>query len=184
MPWTPYHSEEHHSSDMSTISTEYTGNLLAGTVLPTGYVVKSTDNIGLSSDLIAGSPDVSVQPVLTCDPRKGLAPHQYVNGSCFTAPTPGHNGSFVFPYVKGPAFFNNDLSLFKTFQISEAKKFEIRVSAYNFLNHPLVSFNPTNGNQTLTLNLNSAGQNTNARFGYADYYNGNRTIQFAGKFYF
>jgi len=160
------------------------GNLLAGTVLPTGYVVKPGDNIGLSSSLITGSPDVSVQPVLTCDPRKGLASHQFVNGACFTAPTPGHNGAFIFPYIKGPAFFNNDLSLFKTFQIRESKKFEIRVSAYNFLNHPLASFNPTNGGQTLTLNLNSAGQNTNPRFGYADYYNGNRTIQFAGKFYF
>ena len=46
------------------------------------------------------------------------------------------------PYIKGPAFFNNDLSLFKNFQLSEAKKIQFRVSAFNFLNHPLASFNP------------------------------------------
>jgi len=160
------------------------GFLQVGDVLPSGYVVKPGDNLPLTSSVITGSPDVSVQPVLTCDPRKGLAEHQYVNGSCFTSPTVGHNGSFVFPYIKGPAFVNNDLSVFKSFQFSESKKLEFRASAYNFLNHPLVTFNPTNGNQTLTLNLNSAGQNTNARFGYADYYNGNRTVQLALKFFF
>ena len=96
----------------------------------------------------------------------------------------GHNGSFVFPYVKTPAFFNNDLSIFKTFQLSEAKKIEFRASAYNFLNHPLTTFNPTNGGQTLTLNLDANGKNTNSRFGYADYQNGNRTIQLALKFFF
>ena len=107
-----------------------------------------------------------------------------MNGDCFTAPTPGHNGSFIFPYIKGPAFVNNDLSVFKSFQFSESKKIEFRASAYNFLNHPLVTFNPTNGTETLTLNLDNSGKNTNSRFGYANYYNGNRTVQLALKFFF
>lgn len=161
------------------------GTVLPGDVLPNGYVVKPGDNFGLNSTLITGSPDVSVQPVLTCDPRKNLAKGQYINGACFAAPTVGHNGSFVFPYIKGPAFINNDLSLFKSFQISESKKLEFRASAYNFLNHPLATFNPTGAGTALQLNLNAQGKvASNSNFGYANYFNGNRTIQLVLKFYF
>ncbi|HXE04976.1 MAG TPA: hypothetical protein VN579_03245, partial [Bryobacteraceae bacterium] len=161
------------------------GTMLPGDVLPNGYVVKPGDNFGLNSTAITGSPDVSVQPVLTCDPRKNLAKGQYINGACFAAPTVGHNGSFVFPYIKGPAFINNDLSLFKSFQISESKKLEFRASAYNFLNHPLATFNPTGAGTALQLNLNAQGKvASNSNFGYANYFNGNRTIQLVLKFYF
>src|SRR5579864_7227530 len=50
-------------------------------------------------------PDVAIAPVLTCDPRKNLGPNQYLNPSCFTLPTPGHNGTFVLPEQFGPGFF-------------------------------------------------------------------------------
>ena len=94
----------------------------------------------------------------------------------------GHNGDYVFPYIKGPAFFNSDLSLFKNFNFSEAKKLQFRFSAYNFLNHPLKTF--TNGDSNLTLNFDAAGKLVNNRFGYADTKFGHRTIQLAAKFYF
>jgi hypothetical protein len=106
-----------------------------------------------------------------------------MNPNCFAEPTPGHNGSFIMPYIKGPAFFNSDLSLFKNFQISEAKKLQIRASFYNFLNHPLVSFNPAGGDGNLIMTFNSAGK-LNPSFGTADYLNGNRSIQLVLKFYF
>ena len=44
----------------------------------------------------------------------------------------------------GPAFFNADLGLFKNFQFKESKKLQLRFNAYNFLNHPLWSFNGSN----------------------------------------
>jgi hypothetical protein len=130
---------------------------------------------------------VSVQPVLLCDPRSNLAKNQFINGACFAAPTPGHNGSFVFPYIKGPAFVNNDLSLFKSFRISESKKLEFRGSAYNFLNHPLTTFNPTGPGSALQLSTGANGlisPSSLSTFGYADYLTGHRTIQFTAKFYF
>ena len=137
--------------------------------------------------MITGSPDVQAQPILTCDPRKNLAPNQYINGNCFEAPTPGHNGSFIIPYVKGPAFVNSDLSLFKAFQFGESKKLEFRASAYNFLNHPLASFNPTGAGSSLIITTGANGKLTPSSlstFGYASYLNGNRTMQLTLKFYF
>jgi len=120
--------------------------------------------------------------VLTCDPSKNLAKNQYINGNCFAPPTPGHNGAFIMPYIKGPAFFDSDLSLFKNFQISESKKVQFRFSAYNFLNHPLASFNPAGGDGNLTLNFtNGKAQPT---FGYVDFLNGNRSVQLVLKFFF
>jgi hypothetical protein len=120
--------------------------------------------------------------VLTCDPTSGLKPNQFINGNCFSAPTPGHNGAFILPYIKGPAFFNNDLTLFKDFNISEHQKLQFRVSGYNFLNHPLTSF--INGDNNLNLSFDSTGKLSNNRFGYADWQIGHRIIQLAVKYNF
>lgn len=152
----------------------------AGTTLPDGTVL--TSSVGASPKLINGTPDINIQPVLTCDPRNNLGPNQFINASCFAPPTPGHNGPFIMPYIKGPAFFNNDLSLFKNFNISEHKKLQFRASAYNFLNHPLRSF--INGDNNLLMNFDSSGKITNSRFGYADWTLGKRIVQLAVKFYF
>jgi hypothetical protein len=154
--------------------------LPAGTVLPDGTVLSKS--VGASSALINGSPDINMQPILTCDPSKNLGTNQFINSSCFAAPTPGHNGAFIMPYIKGPAFFNNDLSVFKNFNISEHKKLQFRASAYNFLNHPLRSF--INSDNNLNLNFDASGKLTNQRFGYADWTIGKRIIQLAVKFYF
>jgi hypothetical protein len=161
------------------------GDFLPGTTLPNGVQLCPNPNScqGLSADAITGSPDVEDQPVLICDPSKNLAKHQYINGACFAEPTPGHNGSFIMPYIKGPAFFDSDLSLFKNFQISESKKLQFRFSAYNFLNHPLASFNPAGGDGNLTLQFNAQGK-AQSTFGYTDYLNGNRSVQLVLKFFF
>jgi hypothetical protein len=105
---------------------------------------------------ILGTPDVTLQPVLTCDPRKNLLPFQYVNGNCFAVPgngAPGtlQNGVYQLPYIRGPGFKNTDLSLYKGFKISERQNVQLRASAFNFLNHPLNSFNPNGGNLNLTM---------------------------------
>ena len=47
--------------------------------------------------------------------------------ACFSLPIAlglGNNGNIVFPYVKGPALFNSDLAIFKTFAIGEKKRLE------------------------------------------------------------
>ncbi len=131
---------------------------------------------------LLGTPDLSSQPVLTCDPRTGLADGQFINGKCFGLPSVGHNGNLIFPYLHGPAFMDHDLSLFKNWNFSEQKKLQLRFSAYNFLNHPVRSF--TNGDTNLNLTLTPDGQLANPRFGYADSKFGRRILQFALKFFF
>jgi hypothetical protein len=157
--------------------------LPVGSVLPNGYIVKPGDNLSATSDVINGSPNIAFEPVLTCDPRNNVPAGYVLNPNCFTAPTPGHNGAFIEPYIKTPMFWNSDLSLMKNFQISETKKFQFRFSAYNFLNHPLSSFDPAGGDQNLNLSIDATGK-ANSNFGKVGYLYGARSIQFVGKFYF
>jgi len=163
----------------------FTGTIPAGAVAPDGTVVGS--NTGMTNSNIAGTPDVLLEPQIVCNPASGLhAPSgsfgQFMNASCFAPPTIGHNGAYEWPYMKGPAFMNNDLSLFKNFKISESKKFQFRVEAYNFLNHPIPSF--LSGDPGLNLNFDSSGKVTNPIFGTATNKLGHRVIQLAAKFYF
>jgi len=81
-----------------------------------------------------------IQPVVTCDPRKH-ASGAYFNPNCFAPPQfLGQQGTLNMPYMRGPAYFDSDLGLYKNFQISERQKLQFRVSATNWLNHPLPQF--------------------------------------------
>ena len=120
--------------------------------------------------------------MVTCNPTSNLAPHQYINASCFAIPTgTGQNGPTL-PAVYGPAFFNSDLGLFKNFKIREGMKLQFRVDGYNFLNHPLWSFNGA-GNLTLGYN-GSTGQLNSPNFGFTTQKQGHRVVQLAVKFTF
>jgi len=132
------------------------------------------------------TPDIQLNPIITCNPTSNLAPHQYINPNCSAALTQvGPNGPTVLPAIYGPAFFNADLGLFKNFPIKESMKLQFRVDAFNFLNHPLWSFNGTN----LTLGYTQATPGgpltlSTPLFGTTTEKQGNRIIQLAVKFYF
>jgi len=78
-------------------------------------------------------------PALTCNPQNH-AKGQYFNPNCFTTPAFGQLGSFNWPYIRSPAYFDSDLGIYKTFKITESKNVEFRIQATNFLNHPLAQF--------------------------------------------
>lgn len=135
---------------------------------------------------ILGTNDVTLMPVLTCNPRSNLAAHQYLNGNCF-APfaTPGKQGSYIIPAGSGPGFFNTDLSVFKNFTwgASENKKLQFRFSGYNFINHPLYTFTKADPNLNLGFDKNT-GALTNPDFGIANTKTGHRILQGMVKFSF
>jgi hypothetical protein len=141
---------------------------------------------------ITGTVNTSAQPFITCDPRQGLSENQFMNLNCFGVPSPGRNGNYIFPYMKGPRFVNGDLSLFKNFNFAEKKKLQFRISANNFMNHPLRAL--TTDNLTLeyvTDNPKSAtpklvpSANTLSRFGrVTENKTGRRIVTLAVKFYF
>jgi hypothetical protein len=136
----------------------------------------------ISNVSLLGTNDIQLNPILTCNPTSGLGTNQYINPSCFTFPSQiGQNGPSVLPPMYGPSFFNWDMGLFKNFQISESKKLQFRINGYNFLNHPLWSFNGTN------LNLGfdpGTGKVNTPLFGTVTNKQGHRVVQLAVKFYF
>jgi len=99
----------------------------------------------------------NTSPLLTCDPRKNLSGNQFFNTSCFTAPSGGKNGDIIWPYIKGPAFFNSDLAIYKDFLFKEHHKVEFRLSAFNFMNHALWQFNQ-GGASDINLNFSLPNQ--------------------------
>jgi hypothetical protein len=104
------------------------------------------------TDFLGTNAPNTTMPLLTCDPRKGLSSGQHFNPSCFTAPVGGVDGDLIWPYIKGPAFFNSDLAIYKDFVFKEHHKVEFRMSAFNFMNHALWQFGQ-GGAQDLNLNF-------------------------------
>jgi hypothetical protein len=121
----------------------------------------------ISNNNWLGTGSVQLQPTVTCNPTAGLHAHQYVNMSCFGVSAPGTNGQYQFPYIHGPAYFNSDLAVFKTFKITERQNLEFRASAFNFLNHPLDSF-LNNGDLKLQFSGNSTNTSSPGTYAFTN----------------
>jgi hypothetical protein len=97
-------------------------------------------------------------PLISCNPQKH-ASGQYFNPNCFTTPALGQLGTFNWPYIKAPAYFDSDLGIYKNFHITESKYVQFRVQATNFLNHPLPQFGLAGtADETINLQQNSTVQ--------------------------
>jgi len=126
-----------------------------------------TNSISIPNYLGTSKTDRNLFPKLTCNPGKGLKSGQFVNPSCFSLPTApqfitsganmgvltalGGDGQSHMPYFRGPKYMANDLSASRTIRVTERQSAQIKFSATNFLNHPLTSFDQSNG-QNLNLN--------------------------------
>jgi hypothetical protein len=162
----------------------------------------TTVAVPLSNSVVLGTPDITLQPVLTCDPKSNLHASatfgtQYINGNCFALPTLGSNGTFNLPDIHGPAYFNSDLTVQRTFRVKEKQDFELRMAGFNFLNHPLPAFV---GSNLLGLTLNygdpagyvatspqaslAAAVQNSANFGYTPYKQGFRIVEFQARYNF
>lgn len=172
-------------------------NMQTGVSASPGYYVQG--NIGqgataypVESQSILGTPDVNLQPVLTCNPKSHLAAHQYLNPACFALPAIGTNGQYIEPYAHGPAFFNSDLALEKGFRVGEGRALRFRIAGFNFVNHPLHSFGTGYASQT-TLQLSDTSANGTpagatynpfSDFGSAPQKLGRRLMEVSAKFTF
>jgi Carboxypeptidase regulatory-like domain len=90
---------------------------------------------------------IPIMPTLTCNPTSGLGSHQVLNGKCFNLPALSGGGTAVspnggqsYPYMRMTPFFNNDLALYRTFHIHERQNIQFRLSAFDWLNHSLLTF--------------------------------------------
>jgi len=176
---------------------------LGGGVSYTPPGATSSTAVSLNNTTVLGTPDIELQPVLTCDPKHGLHPGpaglQYINGSCFALPQLGTNGQFELPNINGPAYISSDLSVQRSFSLTTQKQLQFRIAASNFLNHPLPQFYGPGGsvpNLTLTYGspaVNSAtsaaeaiaqATQTSTNFGYTPYKGGYRIVTFTARFNF
>jgi len=163
------------------------------------YTVGSSEiGIPLNGAEWLGSSDYTLQPLVTCNPRANLKTDQFVNGTCFALPAQGSQGWWNLPDVPGPAYFKSDLSVYKDFKINDRQNMQFRVSGFNFLNHPITSFNNNSlGSLSLTAGDCStctyttpsqalAGvQISNASsFGYTPFRNGVRIVELGFKYNF
>ncbi|WP_158822692.1 carboxypeptidase-like regulatory domain-containing protein [Granulicella sp. S156] len=149
------------------------------------------NQITIDNKVYLGTPDVSLQPTLTCNPRSGLGKRQFINGNCFGTPNLLQNGPYQYPYLKGPAYFDTDLSAQKTFAIKGSQNIQFRISGFNFINHALTTFTGDFPNQ-YTLNLtnasgttfNQGAPNPSLGFGSAPYSTGRRVVELMAKYNF
>ncbi len=164
------------------------GNIGSQT-LPDGTA--NPNYITISNSVYVGTPDVSLQPVLTCDPRTGRKSHQFINSNCFSTPNLLQNGPYRYPFLGGPAYIDNDLSVQKSFKIVKEQSVQLRVAAFNFLNLPLTSFNGDFQNEYQANLTNQAGTAFNQGavdpslgFGTAAYKTGRRIMELSLKYSF
>ena len=190
--------------EISGITTIQSGPNIPSTTSNPGFAV--TGNIGqqnlpngtanpnyitINNSVYLGTPDVSLQPALTCNPAKGLGHHQYINGSCFTTPSLLQNGPTRYPFLGGPAYMDNDLSAQKSFQIGKDQSIQFRFAAFNWLNHPLTTFSGDFGNE-YQLNLTNQNGTTFTQgaadpalgFGEAAYKTGRRISEVSARYTF
>jgi hypothetical protein len=160
----------------------------------------------INSVVWMGSPDYELMPTVTGNPKAHLGAHQFINPTAFGVPLPGSpttgpyalssnptgQGQYRLPYIHGPAYLNNNISVFKEFPAGEGKALRFSASAFNFLNHPLVSFNNNDPSNLELGNLLDAvpGQALTEselgykEFGIANIKYGSRLLELSGKFTF
>jgi len=155
---------------------------LAGTGVNFGLTGTFANGTAISSQAITGSPQIAAMPVLTCDPTSGLRGEEIFNPRCFALPTPGFNGSYIFPDLRGPSYVNHDFGLFKNFNFANSRKIQFRASFTNVFNHPQRFIDD---NRALKLDFQNGVLN-NVDFGVlpTDRKYGRRIIQLAIKYLF
>jgi len=93
---------------------------------------------GIGAGNLTGS-DQNARVVVNGDPGPGSSSDPYrqiANPGAFAPPQPGSDGNESARYVvHGPAIDNLDLSLSKSFRFGDRVRFEVRLDAFNALNH-------------------------------------------------
>jgi hypothetical protein len=104
----------------------------------------------------------------------------------FALPACGQIGNVGFDSYRGPHVFYDDMSISKTFNITERYKAQFRFDAYNVFNHPVLGFNGNQGNTCIDTSCGpTAGQITDIEGDNSPGSpTGMRQLQFGVKFIF
>jgi outer membrane receptor protein involved in Fe transport len=150
LPWTPSVQECSEVTDVSICRP----NMVAGEKLKTGVVNNANGTFWYTP--VAPLQYASTTPLgtNTCTlARPASGP--------FALPACGQIGNVGFDSYRGPHVFYDDMSLSKTFNITERYKAQFRFDAYNVFNHPVLGFNGNQGNTCIDTSCGAnAGQIT------------------------
>lgn len=114
-----------------------------------------TCQVGISNTNLLGTTDVNLQPTTVGSPQAVSGNHQYINPNAFSLPSLATNGPYKYGYLPGPGFFDADLTAAKRFRVTEGSTVQLKVAAFNFLNHANNTFTSVN-TSNYTMNINEA----------------------------
>jgi len=160
-----------------------------------------TCTFSVSNTNVLGTPDVNLQPTVIGNPGAvSRSAHQFINPNAFSLPGLGQQGPYKYGYLPGPGFFDADLTAAKRFRVTEGSSFQLKVAAFNVLNHAnntFTSVNPSNftmdvGNTVTAGSLNQALTSTSLvnatpgvnQFGSAPLRTGRRVMELALRYDF
>ncbi len=110
------------------------GNTLGGWQIANITTVQ--DGYSLTPGLSIPSQGNAARPNTTGAPISGnQTAAQWFNTAAFTAPAAGYFGDAGTGSIRGPGLINFDLTLQKTFRITERQGVEFRAEFFNVLNH-------------------------------------------------
>jgi hypothetical protein len=147
-----------------------------------------------------------LNPLLLSNPAKtasykGVGTN-WLNPSAITVPAINQPSTWEMPQMLGPASNNWDMTLFKSFKITENQRLEFRVAAFDLFNRaqpdnpnsganitwnvPATATALSQGSPSAVSNVSAAGQPCSeaADFGCISTKHGHREMEFALKFYF
>ena len=165
------------------IVTLHSGNSLTLNNFGGWGVGGNSDNTnGIGPYTLANLPDCNgpvkvLNQKVSANATPGAAAYiQWIDPSNVSPAAPNTFGTCTVGNVRGPAYANLDLSLHKSFSLTETKRLEFRWEALNAFNHPVWTFNggPANGSFDPASPI----------FGRIVGSQGERQLQFALKFYF
>ena len=107
--------------------------------------------ISSTTNLAGSATETANRCRITGDPGSGHSgdPYRQLNAAVFAAPLPGSLGlESGRNFLVGPGINNIDLSLQKSFPFGEKRHLELRVDAFNVLNH--TQFSGVNSNLNFT----------------------------------
>jgi hypothetical protein len=154
-------------------------------------------NVSATTNVAGSATETANRCRITGDPGLGNSsdPYRQVNAAVFLPALPGSLGLEAGRnFLVGPGINNVDLSLQKSFLFGESRRFELRVDAFNALNHTqfsgvnanlnfnsLTNLTPTNLPFDANGNFNSANRNG---FGTANGVRDPRILQMVARFVF
>jgi len=150
LPWTPSVQECSEVTDVDICRP----NIVPGEKLQTGVTRTTAGTFWFTPVAPLQYPSTTAVGTDTC----GLA--RPTSGP-FVLPACGQIGNVGFDSYRGPHVFYDDMSLSKSFRITERVRAQFRFDAYNVFNHPVLGFNANQGNTCIDTSCGAnAGQIT------------------------